>query len=265
MTGRDPPCCLAARRLFLRARILRGRIALAAGALGAGLLLLLALGSGLAGRRSSGSLAAQATASVQQCSAAASSLDGWCRAHGLVRRSKPGRVICFTLIDTELDLLELRLRELRGVVDAVVVFESAHTSTGRRKDLYLQRVREYFATQYGVRLTQSVHPPPRCSLPSLVYFLVFFQDLVYHYTSEDLQINSWKGQLRIRGLPNERLSWARNEMCGVLAADRTASPATRTHRFRGLIGFAAPRSSLRCSPRTSSSWRTPTSCSGARP
>jgi len=50
---------------------------------------------------------------------------------------------CFTFFD-ELDLLEIRLNELKDVVDVFVLTESAHTFTGLPKPLYFDKNRDRF-------------------------------------------------------------------------------------------------------------------------
>jgi len=50
---------------------------------------------------------------------------------------------CFLFFD-ELDLLEIRLNELKDVVDVFVLTESPHTFTGKIKPLYFQESRERF-------------------------------------------------------------------------------------------------------------------------
>lgn len=61
-----------------------------------------------------------------------------CARHGWSQRTRAGGAEKVKLIDavifsTELDLLEIRMRELWDVVDTFVVLESAHTFTGLPK------------------------------------------------------------------------------------------------------------------------------------
>lgn len=48
-----------------------------------------------------------------------------------------------------------------------------------------------------------------------------------YYGTDDLEIDSWKGHLRIRGVPNERLSRARNEMYAQLCPSIDLGPRRR--------------------------------------
>lgn len=100
-----------------------------------------------------------ARVSVAQCYSDSTSLAAWCRAHGLVPRERRPKLVCFTLLDTELDILELRVRELADVVDKVVVFESARTSTGRAKQRYFERAKPHFDEAYPVRQPSPAPPP----------------------------------------------------------------------------------------------------------
>jgi len=61
---------------------------------------------------------------------------------------------CF-LFFNELDLLKIRLEELRNVVDRFVLVESSRTFSGARKPLYYQLYRDIFS-EYGDRMTHHV-------------------------------------------------------------------------------------------------------------
>ncbi|KAH0445896.1 hypothetical protein IEQ34_025271 [Dendrobium chrysotoxum] len=56
-----------------------------------------------------------------------------CARHGWKPRLKPVNIWDATLISTELDMLEIRMRELWDVVDSFLVMESTHTMTGIEK------------------------------------------------------------------------------------------------------------------------------------
>lgn len=133
--------------------------------------------------------------------------------------------MCFTLLDTELDLLELRIRELADVVDKVVVFESAHTSTGRAKDRYFERAKKHFDELYPVRRPARARAHRRTNTLARPHRRR--QGVVLYYGTEDLEIDSWKGHIGFRGVPNERLSWARNEMCACSACTIVPRPPGR--------------------------------------
>jgi hypothetical protein len=59
-------------------------------------------------------------------------------------RTKPVRVVSAFVFDCELDLLELRLRELNDTVDAFVLVESNYTQTGTPKHLHFWENRYRF-------------------------------------------------------------------------------------------------------------------------
>jgi beta-1,4-mannosyl-glycoprotein beta-1,4-N-acetylglucosaminyltransferase len=56
-----------------------------------------------------------------------------CSCHDLKSRSQPHVLWDATLLSTELDMLEIRLRELWDVVDKFVILESTHSMTGNPK------------------------------------------------------------------------------------------------------------------------------------
>jgi beta-1,4-mannosyl-glycoprotein beta-1,4-N-acetylglucosaminyltransferase len=63
---------------------------------------------------------------------------------------------CF-LFFNELDVLKIRLEELRDVVDRFVLVEASRTFSGARKPLYFQRYRDIFS-EYTDRITHHVVP-----------------------------------------------------------------------------------------------------------
>lgn len=69
---------------------------------------------------------------------------GWSRLRGLAARSR-AKVVDTCMLFNELDLLELRLKELWAVVDRFVVVEAAFTHAGARKPLFLSDHRTRFA------------------------------------------------------------------------------------------------------------------------
>ena len=58
---------------------------------------------------------------------------GACQRHGWPRRTTTPPLWDATLLSTELDLFEIRLRELWDVVDRFLVLESTHSMTGSPK------------------------------------------------------------------------------------------------------------------------------------
>lgn len=67
-----------------------------------------------------------------------------CRLHGWFPLPQPRRVFDAIIFSIELDLLEIRYRELLPVVTKFVLVESDHTFTGRSKDLYFAENRDRF-------------------------------------------------------------------------------------------------------------------------
>ncbi|KAK0545727.1 hypothetical protein OC846_003013 [Tilletia horrida] len=73
-----------------------------------------------------------------------------CRRHNFTQREHPlPRLIDATIVSTELDLLEVRLRELEEVVDTFVIVESAKTFMGQPKNLSFADNRSRFARWEG--------------------------------------------------------------------------------------------------------------------
>ncbi|KAK0536471.1 hypothetical protein OC834_001186 [Tilletia horrida] len=69
-----------------------------------------------------------------------------CARHNFTQRTYPlPRLIDATIVSTELDLLEVRLRELEGVVDTFVIVESGRTFMGEVKNLSFAQHRARFA------------------------------------------------------------------------------------------------------------------------
>ncbi|KAJ3074599.1 hypothetical protein HDU98_010787 [Podochytrium sp. JEL0797] len=68
-----------------------------------------------------------------------------CAAHGWTPLSAPKRVLDVVIFSVELDLLELRFRELDPVTDVFVVVESRRTFTGLEKNLTFAENRGRFA------------------------------------------------------------------------------------------------------------------------
>jgi len=69
----------------------------------------------------------------------------WCKLHGWMERAAPARVFDAILFSVELDILELRLRELWDVVHTFVIVESNTTFTGQPKPAFFLENRERFA------------------------------------------------------------------------------------------------------------------------
>jgi beta-1,4-mannosyl-glycoprotein beta-1,4-N-acetylglucosaminyltransferase len=80
-----------------------------------------------------------------------------CARHGWAMRSPaPEALVDVFLFSTELDLLEIRLRELWDVVDRFVLVESTHTLMGEPKNLTFAENRAKFA-QYESKISYSAH------------------------------------------------------------------------------------------------------------
>lgn len=67
-----------------------------------------------------------------------SSTDELCRLHGLRPRSQPRRVVDTFMYFNEAEVLEVRMHELRGVVDATILVESPRTITGVPKRMHFE-------------------------------------------------------------------------------------------------------------------------------
>ena len=65
-----------------------------------------------------------------------------CALHGWAPRGRDVRVLDAVLMSSELDLLEIRLHELSGVVDRFFIVESNATFTGLPKETYFANNRE---------------------------------------------------------------------------------------------------------------------------
>ncbi|KAL9940214.1 hypothetical protein V8E36_000919 [Tilletia maclaganii] len=69
-----------------------------------------------------------------------------CERHNFTQRASPlPRLIDATIVSTELDMLEIRMRELDGVVDTFVIVESERTFMGEPKNLSFAEHRSRFA------------------------------------------------------------------------------------------------------------------------
>lgn len=73
------------------------------------------------------------------------SMDFLCRLHGWSLRSEPRRVFDAIIFSNELDLLEIRWKELHPYVTKFVILEANTTFTGIPKTLYFDSNRERFA------------------------------------------------------------------------------------------------------------------------
>ncbi|KAF3667405.1 putative auxin-responsive protein IAA20-like [Capsicum annuum] len=73
------------------------------------------------------------------------SMDNLCRLHGWTLRPEPRRVFDGIIFSNELDLLEIRWRELYPYVTKFVILEANSTFTGLPKPLYFSDHRERFA------------------------------------------------------------------------------------------------------------------------
>ncbi|KAJ9688702.1 hypothetical protein PVL29_014378 [Vitis rotundifolia] len=73
------------------------------------------------------------------------SMDHLCRLHGWSLRSKPRRVFDAIIFSNELDMLEVRWRELHPYVSKFVILESNTTFTGIPKPLFFASNRARFA------------------------------------------------------------------------------------------------------------------------
>lgn len=73
------------------------------------------------------------------------SMDYLCRLHGWSLRSEPRRVFDAIIFSNELDLLEIRWKELYPYVTKFVILESNTTFTGHKKPLYFTENRHRFA------------------------------------------------------------------------------------------------------------------------
>ncbi|XP_058760044.1 uncharacterized protein LOC131633342 [Vicia villosa] len=73
------------------------------------------------------------------------SMDHLCQLHGWSRRSQPRRIFDAIIFSNELDLLEIRWRELYPYVHKFVILESHTTFTGIPKPLFFAKNKERFA------------------------------------------------------------------------------------------------------------------------
>ena len=73
------------------------------------------------------------------------SMDCLCRLHGWSLRSQPRRVFDGIIFSNELDLLEIRWRELNSYVTKFVILEANTTFTGIPKPLFFASNRDRFA------------------------------------------------------------------------------------------------------------------------
>ncbi|KAL2500696.1 beta-1 [Forsythia ovata] len=72
-------------------------------------------------------------------------MENLCRLHGWSLRSKPRRVFDGIIFSNELDILEIRWRELHQYVTKFVILEANTTFTGIPKPLYFAANRNRFA------------------------------------------------------------------------------------------------------------------------
>ncbi|XP_057967398.1 uncharacterized protein LOC131157344 [Malania oleifera] len=77
------------------------------------------------------------------------SMDHLCRLHGWSLRSKPRRIFDGIIFNNELDMLEIRWRELYPYVSKFVILESKTTFTGIPKPLFFSSKRDQFAFAEG--------------------------------------------------------------------------------------------------------------------
>ncbi|KAL3535887.1 hypothetical protein ACH5RR_004348 [Cinchona calisaya] len=80
-----------------------------------------------------------------------------CRLHGWTLRSEPRRVYDGIIFSNELDLLEIRLRELLPYVTKFVILESKTTFTGKPKPLFFEKNQDRFAFAEG-KVVHDVFP-----------------------------------------------------------------------------------------------------------
>ncbi|PWN49693.1 glycosyl transferase [Violaceomyces palustris] len=80
-----------------------------------------------------------------------------CLRHGWKPRSTQPKLIDAVIFSVEIELLEIRLRELWDVVDTFVILESGHTFTGNSKNYTFAENRARF-TQYESKISYSSVP-----------------------------------------------------------------------------------------------------------
>ncbi|CAK9145378.1 unnamed protein product [Ilex paraguariensis] len=85
------------------------------------------------------------------------SMDHLCRLHGWSLRSVPRRVFDAIIFSNELDLLEIRWRELHPYVTKFVILEANTTFTGIPKPLFFAANRDRFSFAEG-KIVHSVFP-----------------------------------------------------------------------------------------------------------
>ncbi|KZT67737.1 glycosyltransferase family 17 protein [Daedalea quercina L-15889] len=83
-----------------------------------------------------------------------------CDLHGWHMRQNTVKIWDATIFSVELDLLEIRLRELYDIVDHFVIVESSSTFTGLPKPLHFAENRERFAWAADKILYRAVSLPP---------------------------------------------------------------------------------------------------------
>lgn len=79
----------------------------------------------------------------------------WCALHGWEARGAPGVLVDSLQITSELDLLEIRIREYAGLVSTMIVFESTMTHAGTPREIQIELQMERFerlAREAGIRL-----------------------------------------------------------------------------------------------------------------
>lgn len=85
------------------------------------------------------------------------SMDNLCRLHGWSSRSEPRRVFDAIIFSHELDLLEIRWRELHPYVTKFIILEANTTFTGIPKPLFFASDRSRFAFAEG-KIVHDVFP-----------------------------------------------------------------------------------------------------------
>lgn len=74
----------------------------------------------------------------------AEDIDQWCALHTWTPRKATPTIVDAILLSSEVDLLEIRMREYRGVVDIFVIVESDMTFAGTPKPLYYEENKRRF-------------------------------------------------------------------------------------------------------------------------
>ncbi|KAJ4708225.1 beta-1,4-mannosyl-glycoprotein 4-beta-N-acetylglucosaminyltransferase [Melia azedarach] len=85
------------------------------------------------------------------------SMEHLCKLHGWSTRSQPRRVFDGIIFNNEVDLLEIRWRELNPYVTKFVILESNTTFTGIPKPLFFSSNRARYAFAEG-KIVHGVHP-----------------------------------------------------------------------------------------------------------